>query len=144
MLTIPALLLTSIFNYGFHSFGAAIFDGPGGVHAYGAYEFELRCLVARPGLKTCYSFKFIPFEAINSLPPDVIVDLPVAVWGTQTGHYCWQMGEWKLEMLSSDEAVRRQLVWESAGRGVAKSDIPQHANITIGSDIIEIDVADFS
>src|SRR5690242_17405871 len=131
-----ALLATLIWQTGFDQTGGFRLTGPNGITAVGAYHFEDLCTPnPREGLISCYQLKLVLDHEIGGLlniAPDIIMNDHVHVWGDQSGHFWWQCGDWTIEMIAIDEAIRQQVSWEAEQRRWQHIDSGiQHVNITI-------------
>lgn len=129
---------------GYDHTGAAHLLGPG-IDQWGAYRFEDLCTPENRlhgGTKTCYRITLVLDKPVSNLPPDIIWAGEVEVWGDRAGHFHWAVGEWSVEMVTIDEAIREQVSWEAEKMGWkrGKSGV-QLIDITVGRTTLTINAS---
>src|SRR5262245_15813090 len=127
---------------GYKQFGAARIWGPNGLEAVAAYQFEDFCTPnPQPGLRQCYQVKLVLDKPIAGYAPDILFTETVFVWGDKAGHFWWECGAWKLQMIAFEETLRQQVSWEAENLAWRRIDAgPQTVNITVGKDVLLITV----
>ncbi|HXA51367.1 MAG TPA: hypothetical protein VNV86_13720 [Candidatus Acidoferrum sp.] len=130
------------FSTGYNQVGGVHLWGPNGIEAIGAYHMQDICTpTPQPGLRQCYQFKLVVDKPIfgYGLAPDILMTEAVSVWGDPAGHFWWQCGDWKIEMIAIEETVRQQVSWEAEKMDWRHADSGvQLIEITIGRDTLVI------
>ena len=133
---------TPMASTGYKQLGAARVWGPNGLEAMAAYQFEDFCTPnPTPGLRQCYQIKLVLDKPVSGYAPDLLYTETVYVWGDPAGHFWWECGGWKLEMIALEETLRQQVSWEAEKLLFRRIDAgPQNINITVGKDVLLITV----
>jgi hypothetical protein len=112
---LPLLLLAFVtaaqrFSTGYDQTGGVHLWGPNGLDALGAFRFQDICTPGsrgrEQGQKTCYQIKVVLDHAITGFAPDIVINERVYVWGDPAGHFWWECGDWRMEMINIEETIR--------------------------------------